>query len=124
METYSESRPVRRPTGNAPSLEVLLSVDEGEAPLTLEARAQIVEGSVPVYFGPKLDADGRRENRKVLWELFGPNNWDYRNYHTLTDPKMLSIELKLEAPGPYRLRSSVVDRAGRVAVVWKSITVR
>ena len=127
IEVFSQSRPVERPQGEAPQLAIALSPANGSAPLLVTATAEVKEGSAPVRFTPWHDDEGVWRNQKVIWELYGPEDWDYRTFHYRGNPKHTptypSISFRLEKPGTYRLRASVVDLAGRSTVVWKEIEV-
>jgi hypothetical protein len=68
----------------------------------------------------------------VLWELYGPEEEDYRFLGGENrGPRMLvegtrtevEIQFTIRQPGKYRLRAATVDLAGRTAVVWKNVTV-
>ena len=122
-----------RPAGDPPQLSVELSTETGKAPLTIEARAILVEGSSPVYYTLGADPEGIYKNVKVLWELYGPGEEDYRFLLSENrDPRIVdegnrtNLEMKfiIRQPGKYRLRAATVDMAGRTTVVWKSIVVK
>ena len=89
----------------------------------LVAEAQITEHQSPVYFSPQHDDEGIWENTKVIWQLYGPGPDLYRNLSHLFDSEAGILPLELEDPGTYRLRASVVDRAGRSTVRWETIVV-
>ncbi len=112
-----------RPEGEAPGLEVALSTHEGEAPLFLVAEAKVTEKLSPVYFSPQHDEKGVWRNTKVIWQLYGPGPDRYRNVSSQVDADSGILALELEEPGLYRLRASVVDRAGRTSVRWTSVKV-
>jgi hypothetical protein len=121
-----------RPEGGPPQLAVELSTETGKAPLGVIARALLVEGSAPVYYTLGADPKGVYRNVKVLWELYGPGEEDYRFLLSETrEPRIrqesgrtrVEIEFRIERPGQYRLRAATVDLAGRTTVVWKDITV-
>ncbi|MCP4610358.1 MAG: hypothetical protein GY845_16730 [Planctomycetes bacterium] len=121
-----------RPEGNRPKLAVELSIETGKAPLEVAAHAFLVEGPSPVYYTLGANPKGIYKNVKVFWELYGPEEEDYR---TLLDwsrqPRIhdegtrtwVDIKFKISQPGKYRLRAATVDLAGRTAVIWKNITV-
>lgn len=126
-------RPPQRPEGQPPTLALELSPEEGSAPATISARACVVEGSAPVYYTTGTNDQGICWNTAVLWELFGPEDEDYRSLPPRgTPPRVaddattshVTCEFRLDRPGTYRLRAATVDTAGRTAVVWKTITVR
>jgi hypothetical protein len=75
---------------------------------------------------------GIHRNVKVLWELYGPGEEDYRSLlGENREPRIreeagrtrVEIEFKIGRPGLYRLRAATVDLAGRTTAVWKNITV-
>ena len=121
-----------RPEGNPPKLTIELSNEKGKAPLEINARAFLVEGSSPVYYTLGADRKGIYKNVKVFWELYGPREEDYRflldwnRQPRIRDEgagTIVEIKFKISQPGQYRLRAATVDLAGRTAVVWKNITV-
>lgn len=119
-----------RPSGNPPKLMVELSGGTGDQPRSFTARAQITEGSAPVYYTHGADRQGVHLNVLVLWELFGPGAEDYRQlFGRVTtpldggaSPAVVETRFALEQPGHYRLRAATTDMAGRSTVVWKEIT--
>ncbi|MCL4694703.1 MAG: hypothetical protein KJ060_19600 [Candidatus Hydrogenedentes bacterium] len=121
-----------RPEGASPQLALALSTANGKAPFSITATAQVREGSAPVYYSREPDAKGVHHNQVVAWELYGPEEEDYtcrvpaivpgtvtedpdRNYE-------VNAEIRIDAPGTYRLRAATTDLAGRSAVVWNDIT--
>jgi len=129
-----------RPEGDPPQLALELSTETGKAPLGVTARAFLVEGSAPVYYTLGANAKGIYSNVKVLWELYGPEEEDYRfllseNREPRIRPAAplrvgeeggrtrVEIGFKIGRPGSYHLRAATVDVAGRTTVVWKDITV-
>jgi hypothetical protein len=121
-----------RPEGDPPQLALELSTETGRAPLGIVARALLVEGSAPVYYTLGANAKGIYRNVKVLWELYGPGEEDYRFLlGESQEPRLreedgrtrVEIEFKIGRPGPYRLRAATVDLAGRTTVVWRNIAV-
>jgi hypothetical protein len=121
-----------RPAGNPPQLAVELSIETGKAPLEVSARAILIEGSAPIYYTLGADPKGVYKNVKVFWELYGPEEEDYRSIlnwnqepHVYDEDAraIVDINFKINQPGKYRLRAVTVDLAGRTAVVWKNITV-
>jgi len=122
-----------RPLGKPPQLTLALSTDEGRVPLDITARATIIQGSAAVYYTVGANAQGVYENAMALWELFGPEEEDYRflNRERLKpfvceDGSVftVAVDFKIEQPGNYRLRAATVDMAGRTEVFWKSIAVK
>jgi hypothetical protein len=131
-ELLDEPRTPPRPAGNPPQLLVELSRASGAAPLALTARARVTEGSAPVYYTVRRDAQGVYHNARVLWELFGPEDEDYRTLlQSGTPPRiqedgsatLVELDFQVDRPGTYRLRAATADLAGRTAVVWTTITV-
>jgi hypothetical protein len=66
----------------------------------------------------------------VLWELYGPNEEDYRvlsgrSINTSSAVKEATVEVRFTAmrPGNYRLRTATTDLAGRSSVDWKEFTI-
>jgi hypothetical protein len=134
-----------RPQGNPPQLVVELSPQTGKAPLAMTARALLAEGSSPVYYTLGAESQGIYRNVKVLWELYGPGEEDYRfllgesqepriaqkgqtrtptgETEPVGTPTQVEIEFRITRPGRYRLRAATVDLAGRSTVVWTNITV-
>jgi hypothetical protein len=129
---YDGPRMPVRPTGIPPKLSVELSTNTGKAPVSLTARARIVEGSAAVYYTLGADSQGRYRNVMVAWELYGPEEEDY---HSLRqegwEPRIwqdgpnttLEITFQINRPGNYRLRAATVDKSGRTAVAWNRITI-
>lgn len=122
----------RRPDGNPPQLIVELPAETGTAPLALTARAILTEGSSPIYYTLGADSRGVYRNVKVLWELYGPEEEDYRflsgenrepHIHDEGTQTIVEMGFRISRPGKYRLRAATVDLAGRTATVWKDIAV-
>ncbi len=121
-----------RPKGNPPQLDIELSIETGKAPLEVAARAFLVEGSSRVYYTLGANPEGIYKNVKVFWELYGPQEEDYRFLlGTNQEPRIrdegtrtnVEIKFRINQPGKYCLRAATVDLAGRTAVVWKNIAV-
>ena len=126
-QVLHEPRPVHRPSGVPPRLDVVLSKPEGRAPTVVTARATVSGGSAPIYYAPFQDEAGVWRNQKVAWELYGPEEWDYTGGICGLRPfgeELLNVRFRLEKPGRYRLRATAIDLAGRTTVVWKEILVR
>ena len=113
-------------------MTVDVSIPQADTPLEVHACANVTEGSTSVYYTRGADANGIYNNERVLWELFGPEEEDYRFLNReqseirLTQTESVaSVEVSfgLRHPGDYRLRAATVDMAGRTAVEWKTITV-
>jgi hypothetical protein len=130
---YDKARTPVRPSGTPPQLAVELSSHEGGSPLEITACATIVEGSSAIYYTTGTDAQGIYNNVMVCWELYGPNEEDYRFLHwedlksriiNQDDSRYkIEIDFGLEWSGTYRLRTATVDMAGRTSVDWKTIDV-
>ena len=98
----------------------------------MTARATVVEKSAPVFYTFGTDARGVYRNAVVAWELYGPEEEDYR---FLTperqEPKVVkkgslfevTVSFVLKRPGRYRLRAATVDLAGRSTVTWANLAV-
>ena len=123
-KVFYEPRWPRRPKGKAPGLKISLSKEEGKAPMTLVAQAEVTEHQSPVHFTPAHDEKGVWRNTKVIWQLYGPGPDDFAHLSERHDAKTGLLPLELDQAGVYRLRASVVDRAGRSTVRWKKITVK
>jgi len=129
----SASRAPNRPDGAPPGLIVELS-DSGErGPRIITAQARVTEKASPVYYTTGADKHGVYHNARVLWEIYGPGNEDYRallsagaNPQTTFDGKSAVVEMqfRVEQAGHFRLRVATTDLAGRSSVVWKEIIVR
>ena len=122
-----------RPEGVPPRLAIELATETGTAPLLVNARALLSEGSSPVYYTLGASPRGIYRNVKVLWELYGPGEEDYRFLlNENREPRMLEegdrtqvqMPFTVREAGRYRLRAATVDMAGRTTVVWKSIIVK
>ena len=129
---HEGARTPTRPTGTPPTLTVDVSIPQTDTPLEVRACATITKGSASVYYTRGADASGIYNNEMVLWELFGPEEEDYRflnrdhseiridQTETIAEVK---IRFSLKHPGNYRLRAAIVDMVGRTAVEWQTITV-
>jgi hypothetical protein len=129
---YNGPRIPNRPQGTPPQLAVELSNKSGKSPLEIAACACLTEGSSPVYYTLGANRKGIYQNAKVFWELYGPEEEDYRFLHDWNrEPRIrdegnrarVDIKFTISKPGKYRLRAATVDLAGRTAVVWKNIIV-
>ena len=129
---HEGARTPTRPIGVPPTLTVDVSIPQADTPLEVRACATVTEGSAFVYYTRGADENGIYNNERVLWELFGPEEEDYRFLNReqseirLTQTESVaSVEVSfgLRHPGDYRLRAATVDMAGRTAVEWKTITV-
>jgi hypothetical protein len=121
-----------RPSGDPPKLTIKLSSETGKAPLAISARAFLIEGSSPVYYTLGANSTGIYRNVKILWELYGPGQEDYRfllsenrEPRIFDDGTQTNVEIQftIRRPGKYRLRAATVDLAGRTTIVWKDILV-
>jgi hypothetical protein len=101
--------------------------------LEVTACAILTGGSSPIYYTLGADSRGVYRNVKVLWELYGPEEEDYRflsgenrEPHVRDEGAQTIAEMRfrISRPGKYRLRAATVDLAGRTATVWKNISVK
>ena len=122
-----------RPEGSPPQLAIELSNESGKAPLDISARAILVESSAPIYYTLGADRKGIYKNARVFWELYGPEEEDYRSLlnwnqeplvHNEGNRINVDIRFRISRTGKYRLRTATVDLAGRTEIVWKNITVQ
>ena len=128
---HKSPRQPERPAGKPPGLTVEVSTDSSGQGHSFSARAQVREGSGPVYYTSGADRHGVHHNVLVLWELFGPGAEDYRQLsgRVVTplgaegDPGVVETRFAVEQPGRYRLRAATTDAVGRSTVVWKEISV-
>ena len=129
---YEGGRTPIRPNGILPTLIVDVSIPQSKAPLEVSASATVTEGSASVYYTRGADDSGIYNNEMVLWELFGPEEEDYRFLNSeqskiridkTESATNVEIRFRLNHPGNYRLRAATVDMAGRTAVVWKTLTI-
>ncbi|MCC6821095.1 MAG: hypothetical protein IT579_10225, partial [Verrucomicrobia subdivision 3 bacterium] len=74
----SGPRTPTRPPGAAPGLAVELADNGEQGPRTITARSRVTEQAVPVYYTTGTDDHGIYHNARVLWELYGPGEADYR----------------------------------------------
>lgn len=130
--TLAQARIPIRPPGLPPALDVVLSTSQGAAPLRINARAQVTETTAPVYYTLGTDDRGIYHNALVAWELYGPEETDYRvlappglkpRVQTAGGKREAILEFSLNRPGTYRLRAATVDLAGRSTVRWMPIIV-
>ncbi|MXY27885.1 hypothetical protein F4Y59_06980 [Candidatus Poribacteria bacterium] len=129
---HEGARTPTRPTGIPPVLTVDVSMPQTDTPLEVHACATVIEGSAAVYYTRGADENGVYNNEMVLWELFGPEEEDYRflnreysEVHINQEQTETRVEIRfrLKRPGNYRLRAATVDMAGRTTVAWRSIAV-
>ena len=130
---YNSARTPPRPAGTPPKLNVDVSVNQGEVSFEIRARATVTAGSASVYYTLGADENGIYNNEIVLWELFGPEEEDYRFLNRESSKVRIDedesastaeIDFRIELAGNYRLRVATVDMAGRTAIVWETITCR
>jgi len=121
--------PERYP-GRPPQLRVELLKEGNGTSRVVGAIAKIVQGTAPIYYTPRVNRTGVYPNAIVLWELYGPNEEDYRilsgrSINTSATVKEATVEVRFTAmsPGTYRLRTATTDLAGRSSVDWKEFTV-
>ena len=121
-----------RPEGVPPKLEVEISRPGNALPARVEARARLTETSAPVYYTRGADSKGVYNNVMVCWELFGPEEEDYRfllqevgkpTIYKEGSEITVEIDFPIKQPGEYRLRAATVDLAGRTSVEWEEFVV-
>lgn len=123
------ARAPERAAGKPPQLTVALSTGNDIGLHSFNARAQVAEGSAPIYYTTGTDRHGIYQNVLVLWELYGPEAEDYRMLSgqvistDTTAGATVETRFTLEQPGVYRLRAATTDLTGRSAVVWKEFKV-
>ncbi len=129
---HEGARTPTRPNGIPPKLTMDVSVPQGKTPVEVRASATVTEGSTAIYYTRGADEKGIYNNERVLWELFGPAEEDYRflnreqsEIHVNQEGAETRVEIifTLKHPGIYRLRAATVDMSGRTAVEWKTITI-
>ena len=129
---HEGARTPTRPTGAPPTLTVDVSISQANAPLEVCACATVAKGSASVYYTRGADENGIYNNEMVLWELFGPEEEDYRflnrdrseiRINQAESVAEVGIRFTLNRPGSYQLRAATVDMAGRTAVAWKTISI-
>jgi hypothetical protein len=127
-----QARSPVRPGGAPPILHLKLSATQGRAPLEIDARAEVTETAARVYYTLGADRQGVCHNAYVVWELYGPNDEDYRflapedlQPRVARQAEGVEVEthFQLKRAGTYRLRAATVDVAGRSTVAWDTITV-
>ena len=130
MVLYEGARTPTRPNGTPPTLTLNLSIGQTDAPVEVCASAAVTKGSASVYYTRGADESGVYNNGIVLWELFGPQEEDYRflnrdqsemRINQTESGAEVEIRFNLKHPGAYRLRAATVDMAGRTAVAWETI---
>ena len=129
---YAGARAPTRPKGIPPALTVDVSISQTGTTFEVHACAIVTKGTASVYYTRGADKSGVYNNEMVLWELFGPEEEDYRflnreqseiHIHQTESEAEVEIHFRLKHPGNYRLRAVTVDMAARTAVEWKMITV-
>ncbi len=132
MTLHEGARIPTRPTGTPPTLSVDASILQTGASFEVHACATVTKGSAAVYYTRGADASGIYNNEVVLWELFGPEEEDYRflnrehsEIRSNQTESVAEVEIRfhLNRHGNYRLRAATVDIAGRTAVTWETVTV-
>ena len=127
---HERARTLIRPTGTPPILTLNAAVSQTDALFEVCAYATVTKGSAAVYYTRGADESGIYNNEMVLWELFGPEEEDYRflnrdrsEIRIDQTESMAEVEIRflLERSGNYRLRAATVDMAGRTAVAWEII---
>lgn len=130
-EILDSARIPERPGGVPPRLSVEIETTGSKVPLAVTARAEVIEGSAPIYYTQGANKDGIYRNTYVLWELYGPEEEDYTDFWaerwnvSVTEKNnsaVVELKFNIAKPGNYRLKVSTSDLAGRSKVVWKNIT--
>ena len=129
---YEDARTPTRPTGIPPTLTVDASILQLNTAFEVHACATVTKGSASVYYTRGADKRGIYNNEMVLWELFGPEEEDYRflnreqseiRINQTGSVTEVEICFCLKRSGDYHLRAATVDIAGRTAIEWKTITI-
>ena len=129
---YDGARTPTRPTGTPPTLTLNVTISQTDASFEVCVCGVVTKGSASVYYTRGADNSGVYNNEIVLWELFGPEEEDYRflnreqseiGIKKTGSVAEVEIRYRLDRPGNYRLRAATVDIAGRTAVAWETITV-
>ena len=129
---YESARLPTRPTGTPPTLTLDVSISQTNIPLEVRACATVAKGSASVYYTRGADESGIYNNEMILWELFGPEEENYRflnrdqseiRIDQTESVAEVEIRFTLNRPGNYRLRAATVDMSGRTAVAWGTVTV-
>ena len=132
MTLHEGARTPIRPIDAPPTLTIDVSTPQTNIPLEVRACATVTKGSASVYYTPGADENGIYNNEVVLWELFGPEEEDYRflnrehseiRINQTESVSEAAIRFTLNRQGNYRLRAATVDMAGRTAVAWETIAV-
>ncbi len=122
----------QRPGGEPPELAVEITPAKIKAGATVVARAELTDTTAPTFYTVATDEDGIYRDVKILWELYGPEEEDYRFlldgfYHPKVqingDKSIVEADFEITEPGRYRLRAAACDLAGRTTVVWKEFEV-
>ena len=117
---HEAARTPTRPNGIPPKLTVDVSIPQGKTPVQVHTSATVTEGSTSVYYTRGADENGIYNNERVLWELFGPEEEDYRflnreqskiRIHQEDLVTRVEMSFTLRHPGSYRLRAATVDMA-------------
>ena len=121
-----------RPEGDPPQITIDLTTATSKGSVEITALARLTEGSSPVYYTSGTNTKGIYVNSKIFWELYGPEEEDYRTLshefrpvNIQNDSSQTTVEMtfKIERPGKYRLRAAACDQAGRTTVEWKNISI-
>ena len=111
---HEAARTPTRPAGTPPTLTFQVSVSQANAAFEVHACATVTKGSASVYYTRGADENGIYNNEILLWELFGPEEEDYRflnreqseiRIHRTESGTEVEIRFSLKHPGNYRLRA-------------------
>lgn len=126
------ARKPKRPDGVSPQLSVEIKSSNEKGVSIISARADVTEGSSPIYYTQGAGKDGIYKNTYVLWELYGPEEEDYTDFwkdrwdvlvSESDNSANVEIKFNIDRPGNYRLKVSTSDLAGRSKVIWKEINI-
>ncbi|HOX38091.1 MAG TPA: hypothetical protein PL033_08890 [Candidatus Brocadiia bacterium] len=122
-----------RPDGAPPSLKVGCSMSHPKAPCRVSVEVEAIQGDAPLYYTVGANNSGVYVNEVVLFELFGPEDYDYAFLNTIPPVStaaekgsgyLVTKTFMLDKPGAYRLRSAACDLTGRTCVVWTDLVCR
>lgn len=130
-EVLDAARVPERPAGAAPRLNVTCSQNTPRVPCQVNVEVQVVQGDAPIFYTLGANRQGVYANEVVLFELFGPEEYDYvflnregpaSKVARVDSGYRVEKTFVLDKPGSFRLRSAVCDLAGRTDVFWTGLT--